>query len=645
MRAASSSEEDISSDGPVDAGEAPEPAQPEAAADLPSFQALGVNQFVQASRAPRSKGHGFVDFMAHAPPVLLPLRRSNPFLIHSQEALARAGIAEPSPIQAAVFGRIGSGKSDIAIKSYTGSGKTYAYLLPILSRIMDEVAAAVRPTDSRGYEDAADRLRYQGPAALVIVPTADLAMQIVRSIRAVVPGELQRIALPVIGGANMRRQIVSIHGCSLSLGPFCLLESPAGPVGPLQETLQRSRPMILVGTPGRVADLSRQALVRLHEIPLLVLDEADQLLGSTYLEDMKRIVEHVRTGPGPSRRSQFERFHPSRVQTGRKVPGGRQSVLVSATVTPASLHQARSYEYCRPDVEIVSVTPLKAKPAPGAGAEGKDGQWGWDDAEDAWNKDMGVMTEGAAGGVRTDDVVQEMPPNLIHLAVKTNVEHRVDRLRRCLHAIQASHCLVFMNFQRRLRDTEAKLGAKSGMEVETLHGEMSPQERKAAIERFRLGKLRAMVVSDVAARGMDFPNCDVVFNLELPSRWACAACWETAPLPVRHPERTNAPFALQCLPLRAPGWAGRPGRQGGRRDHPVQQGPGVCDQAVGAGAADNLLPGPAAQGRDGAGRGVHRSPEGQAGPEGQVPGQGGEARWVTSLSLLRLGWIAAPAGL
>ena len=68
-----------------------------------------------------------------------------------------------------------------------------------------------------------------------------------------------------------------------------------------------------------------------------------------------------------------------------------------------------------------------------------------------------------------------------------------------------SQALVFMNFNRRLGDTAAKLSARQGIEVAALHGEMDKVERQNVMRRFREGQIRALLVSDVAARGLDVP--------------------------------------------------------------------------------------------------------------------------------------------
>lgn len=77
--------------------------------------------------------------------------------------------------------------------------------------------------------------------------------------------------------------------------------------------------------------------------------------------------------------------------------------------------------------------------------------------------------------------------------------------------------MVFMNAGKRLKDTQFKLSAKGGMPCVCLHGDMGKQARESALNDFSAGRARVLLVSDVAARGLDLPGVDAVVNLELPS--------------------------------------------------------------------------------------------------------------------------------
>jgi superfamily II DNA/RNA helicase len=73
-----------------------------------------------------------------------------------------------------------------------------------------------------------------------------------------------------------------------------------------------------------------------------------------------------------------------------------------------------------------------------------------------------------------------------------------------------------------VQDSEYKLSAR-GMKVGSLHGDLNKAQRQNMLAGFKRGNIRALIVSDVAARGLDVADCDAVFNLELPSNAASYA--------------------------------------------------------------------------------------------------------------------------
>ena len=109
-----------------------------------------------------------------------------------------------------------------------------------------------------------------------------------------------------------------------------------------------------------------------------------------------------------------------------------------------------------------------------------------------------------------------LPPELSHRSVISDRSRKVDALRRAMHAVNCQRALVFCNFGNRLDEVAAKLRTR-GMAVGVLHGGMDKRERNASITAFSKGEYRALLVSDLAARGLDVPDCDAVFNLELPT--------------------------------------------------------------------------------------------------------------------------------
>jgi superfamily II DNA/RNA helicase len=159
-------------------------------------------------------------------------------------ALAARGIVAPFPIQTMVIEDATSGRDTLA-RSKTGSGKTLGFAIPIVERIEPETA--------------------QRPAALVLVPTRELARQ--------VRDEFDDIALArglrvkaVYGGTKVREQAQGVGSAH-----------------------------ILIATPGRLDDLARRGLVRLDAVSILVLDEADRMLDMGFQPQVDRIVRRLPT--------------------------------------------------------------------------------------------------------------------------------------------------------------------------------------------------------------------------------------------------------------------------------------------------------------------------------------------------------------
>ena len=329
---------------------------------------------------------------------------------HLCAALDATGFKHPSPPQLATIPMLNEG-TNVAMQSYTGSGKTMAYLLPVLNRV---VLDQQKPRGERAH----------GIQCLVVVPSQELGMQIVRQVERVLGEFGKDITQQCIGGANIRRQ---------------------------EEQLRRKRPLVVVGTPGRIAELSRSGILRTHGVKCLVVDEADDLLASNFRRDMARIVDHV----------------------GKGVLGGRQTVIVSATLKRETLDQ---YSYMAPGLVHVKATRRELEKAAAEGAEGAE----------------------------TSDVAASLPPTLEHYSVVAEGRHKVDRLRRAIHATGAERALVFLNFGHRLTDTRDKLAAR-GMPCGVLHGGMNKLERANELAAFRRGDFRALLVSDLAARGIDVP--------------------------------------------------------------------------------------------------------------------------------------------
>jgi superfamily II DNA/RNA helicase len=191
-------------------------------------------------------------------------------------ALAAVDIVHPFPIQAMTL-PVALGGHDIIGQAKTGTGKTLGFGVPILQRV-------VSPTDE-GYASLA---KPGKPQALVVTPTRELAVQ--------VAGDLER------AGANRGARVITVYG---------------GRAYEPQIDALRKGVEVVVGTPGRLIDLSKQGHLDLSQARTVVLDEADEMLDLGFLPDVETLMSL--TSPN------------------------RQTMLFSATMPGAIVALARRY--------------------------------------------------------------------------------------------------------------------------------------------------------------------------------------------------------------------------------------------------------------------------------------------------------------
>ncbi|MDR1848458.1 MAG: DEAD/DEAH box helicase [Zoogloeaceae bacterium] len=163
------------------------------------------------------------------------------------KAIADAGYATPTPIQAEAIPLILAGQ-DIMGGAQTGTGKTAAFVLPILQRLLP-------------YANASPSPARHPVRALVLTPTRELALQVFESVRTYAKHTPLR-AMCAFGGVDVKPQIAEL----------------------------RRGVEILVATPGRLLDHIEQKSVHFHEVQALVLDEADRMLDMGFIPDIKRIL-------------------------------------------------------------------------------------------------------------------------------------------------------------------------------------------------------------------------------------------------------------------------------------------------------------------------------------------------------------------
>jgi len=315
------------------------------------------------------------------------------------EPITRALVDEkyvtPTPIQAQTIPLAMQGRDVIGI-AQTGTGKTAAFALPIIHHLYTK------------------RLRPDKKACRVLVlsPTRELSGQISDSFRAY-GRHIRPLAVALaIGGVPINKQVRSLaHGVE-----------------------------VLVATPGRLIDLVNQRALRLDQVEVLVLDEADRMLDMGFIHDIKRIVAMLRKE--------------------------RQTLFFSATM-PQEI--TRLADAMLRDPARVAVTPQ-------ATTVEKVAQ-------------RVILTDKASKPALLAELLKSEPVERV--LVFTRTKHGADKVVRGLQ--------------------------KSGFSVEAIHGNKSQNQRERVLADFRSGKLRTLIATDIAARGIDVDGVSHVFNYDLPN--------------------------------------------------------------------------------------------------------------------------------
>ncbi len=309
-------------------------------------------------------------------------------------ALNDAGYAAPTPIQAQAIPHIISGRDLIGI-AQTGTGKTAAFALPILDHLVRNPR----------------RVEQKSVRVLVLSPTRELSGQIVDNFEAF--GKHTQLSVTLaIGGVPMGRQVRNLHrGVD-----------------------------VLVATPGRLLDLADNHAVRLDQVEVLVLDEADQMLDMGFVHAIRAIL--------------------------RRLPRKRHSLFFSATMPGAIADLAASMLH---DPVQVAVTPV----------------------------------------ARTADKVEQ---RVIHV----DKANKGNLLAEVLSQEEIDRVLVFTRTKHGA-DKVVRTLARTGIASEAIHGNKSQNQRDRVLSSFREGKVRILVATDIAARGIDVTGVSHVVNYDLPN--------------------------------------------------------------------------------------------------------------------------------
>jgi ATP-dependent RNA helicase RhlE len=312
-----------------------------------------------------------------------------------EKAVTDRGFVTTTPIQSAVFPGVLSG-ADLVACAQTGTGKTLAFLLPLMHRLLGSAPPeAGTPATTR---------------VLILAPTRELAVQI--------EDEFQGLAY------HTNLSSVAVYG-GVEAGP--------------QERGLRGSADIVVATPGRLLDHMGSKSPNFDGLEVLVLDEADRMLDMGFWPSVRRIVASL--------------------------PENRQTLLFSATM---------SDEVTRSASQIMRAPKM--------------------------------IRVGREEGLAT---------SIEHLGYTMSAADKADWLARFLKRTHGTS-LVFVRTKRGA-DKLARRLAAGGIKCAALHADRTQSERSAAFEGFKSGRYKALIATDIAARGIDIDDIGHVVNYEVPS--------------------------------------------------------------------------------------------------------------------------------
>jgi superfamily II DNA/RNA helicase len=282
--------------------------------------------------------------------------------------------------------------NDVMARAKTGTGKTAAFALPILHKLIENEAKA------------------QFISALVLAPTRELVQQIHSSFIAYGKHTELKVAA-VFGGVSINPQIKAV----------------------------KQGVDILIATPGRLLDLLFNNHLSLQNLTVLTLDEADRMLDLGFKAELDRIFECI--------------------------PTERQTLLFSATFDDAI------YKFCNTLLNNAKIITVDEK--------------------------------------------NETAENVEQIVYTVDSDRKRELLSYLIGSKNWQQVLIFTR-TKKMADMLAKEMCKDGIKTQSLHGDKSQGARDKALLDFKTGKVRALVATDVAARGIDIVDLGHVINYELP---------------------------------------------------------------------------------------------------------------------------------
>ena len=280
---------------------------------------------------------------------------------------------------------------DVIAKAPTGTGKTYAFGIPIVEHI---------------------DITNNHVQALILAPTRELAIQIT--------SEMEDICEFIKG-----IKVVCIYGGQHIAVQFKSL---------------RRNPQIVVATPGRLLDHIGRRTINLDWVETVVLDEADRMVDMGFFKDVTRILDMM--------------------------PKRQNLALLSATLSTDVM--TIGWKYQRDAVEISVQEDVESK------------------------------------------------PDILQYSIKTSEIEKPKTIAHIMDMENYDRVLVFCNTKSRV-ERITKMLAYKGYSVDCIHGDFRQSVREKVLNTFRDGKLRILVATDIASRGLDIDDVDAIFNCDIPA--------------------------------------------------------------------------------------------------------------------------------
>ena len=306
-----------------------------------------------------------------------------------QRAISDMGFEEMSPIQSQAIPKMLEGK-DVIGQAQTGTGKTAAFGIPIIEKC---------------------NLDDKSVQALVLCPTRELSIQVAEEIGRLAKYKKGISVIPIYGGQPIDRQIRAL----------------------------KKGVNIVIGTPGRVIDHIRRKTLKIGNVSMMVLDEADEMFDMGFRDDIELVMNQLKEE--------------------------RQTVFFSATMASEIMKFASRYQS---DPEIIKVV----------------------------HKELTV-------------------PKVEQFYFELKQHMKTEILSRLMDIYNPKLSIVFCNTKKKVDELTEELQSR-GYFADGLHGDLKQSQRDTVMGKFRKGTIDILVATDVAARGIDVDDIDMVINYDMP---------------------------------------------------------------------------------------------------------------------------------